>query len=222
MSLVRKKRFIRLKRGIYLFAPTKAGKEGYWSDDSQAAVETLMGGKDYYVSFWLALNHYGLTEQLPIVIQIVTKKQQRNFEALQTRFEFVAVRHFGEWRVEKIRDKTYRIATMEQLIVDCLAMPDKCGGVVNASQAIWTAQDKLDWDKLEALASKTSESVRRRLGYICDVLKLQGMKHGLKPGKLAGWRWLDPSRKKEKTIKSKKWGLWLNVSDEVLVQWMWS
>ena len=215
--LVRKHRLIRIKRGTFLFAPMKSGPKGEWTEDSLAAIEKLMGGKDYYVSFWLALNHYGLTEQIPYTIQIVTKTRQRNFEALQTRFEFTTVRHFGEWREEKIREDTFRIATMEQLIIDCLAMPDKCSGLVNASQAIWTAQDKLDWDKLETLAAKSNDAVRRRLGYICDLLKL----HKMKPLKPVGWRWLDPSRaNKEKISESKKWGLLVNVSDKVMTQWM--
>lgn len=220
--LVRKKRLIRLKRGLYLFAPMKAGKEGYWTEDSLASVPRFMEGKEHYVSFWAALNHYGLNEQIPIVIQIVTTKQQRNFEALQTRYEFVAVRHMGEWREEKICKNIVRIATMEQLIVDCLSMPSKGGGIKNAAQAIWTAQAKLDLEKLEFLASKTSEAVRRRLGYVCDVLKLQGMEHGMKPGKIVGWRRLDPSSGRMKLGQSKKWGLILNVSDKELVQWMWS
>ncbi len=214
--LVRKHRLIRIKRGTFLFAPMKSGPKGEWTEDSLAAIEKLMGGKDYYVSFWLALNHYGLTEQIPYTIQIVTKKRQRNFEALQTRFEFTTVRHFGEWREEKIRENTFRIATMEQLIIDCLAMPEKGGGVKNAAQAIWTAQDKLDWDKLETLASKSNEAVRRRLGYVCDLLKVRKMK----PGKIIGWRRLEPSKRREELARSTEWGLILNISDKVLVQWM--
>ncbi len=213
--LVRKKRLIRLKRGVYLFAPLKAGSKGEWTQDALGSVSKLMEGHEYYVGFWEALNHYGLTEQIPYVIQIITTQQQRNFDALQTRYEFVKVRQFGEWKFEKIGSYNVKIATIEQLILDCLSMPEKCGGIKMACQAIWTAQDKIDWIKLESLASKSNDAVRRRLGYVCELLKVRKMK----PGNLIGWRWLDPSSRKLATAKSERWGLILNIGEKELIEW---
>ena len=213
--LVRKHRLIRLKRGTYLFAPMKAGPKGEWSEDALGAVPKLMEGREYYVGFWAALSHYGLTEQIPLNIQLVTRGQQRHFRALQTSFEFVQVRRLGEWKMEKIGAHDVKMATVEQLILDCLSMPEKCGGVKMACQAIWTAQEKVDWKKLETLASKSNDAVRRRLGYVCELLNVRKMK----PGRLAGWRWLDPSAKKQALAKSEKWGLVLNVGAEQLMEW---
>ena len=134
--LVRKHRLIRLKRGTYLFAPMKAGPKGEWSEDALGAVPKLMEGREYYVGFWAALSHYGLTEQIPLNIQLVTRGQQRHFRALQTSFEFVQVRRLGEWKMEKIGAHDVKMATVEQLILDCLSMPEKCGGVKMACQAM--------------------------------------------------------------------------------------
>ena len=213
--LVRKKRLIRLKRGIYLFAPMKAGQKGLWTENALAIVPKLMAGKDYYVSFWAALNHYGLTEQIPFTVQIVTSSRQRNFEALQTRFEFIQVRQLGEWREEKIGEGKVRFATIEQLILDCLALPEKNGGVKEAGKALWNARKRIDWKKMGKLASESSAAVRRRLGYVCELLGIRK----LKPQKFVGWRWLDPSASKKTLAKSKKWGLLLNVSEKELVEW---
>jgi len=213
--LVRKHRLIRLKRGTYLFAPMKAGPRGEWSEDALSAVSQLMESREYYVGFWAALNHYGLIEQIPLNIQIVTTHQQRHFRALQTSFEFVQVRRMGEWKKEKIGVHEVKIATIEQLILDCLSMPEKCGGIKMACQAIWTAQEKIDWKKLETLASKSNDAVQRRLGYVCELLNVRKMK----PGKLVGWRWLDPSTKKRALAKSKKWKLVLNVGEKQLMEW---
>ncbi|MDD5337329.1 MAG: type IV toxin-antitoxin system AbiEi family antitoxin [Candidatus ainarchaeum sp.] len=212
--LVRKKRLIRLKRGVYLFAPMKSGPRGLWTENALAMVPQLMNG-DYYVGFWAALNYYGLTEQIPFSVQIVTTSRQRNFEALQTRFEFIQVRHLGEWREEKISKRVIKFATMEQLILDCLALPEKSGGVKEACQALWNARNRLDWKKLEELAFKSSDAVRRRLGYICGLLGVRK----LKPKKIAGWRWLDPSAPKKAMAKSERWGLLLNVSKKELTEW---
>jgi predicted transcriptional regulator of viral defense system len=213
--LVRKNRLIRLKRGVYLFAPMKAGREGVWTEDAFASIPKLMEGKEYYIDFWSALNHYGLTEQIPITVQIVTTSRQRALEALQTRFEFTQVRHIGEWQEEEIGGEIVRIATIEQLVLDCLTLPEKSGGVKEVCKALWNAKRKLDWKKLEALASKSSDAARRRLGYLSELL---GMRK-LKPGAIVGWRWLDPSAPKKVLGKSAKWGLLLNVSEEDLIEW---
>jgi predicted transcriptional regulator of viral defense system len=213
--LVRKKRLIRLKRGIYLFAPMKAGRKGIWTEDSFATVPKLMEGKEYYIGFWSALSHYELTEQIPVTVQIVTTSRQRTLEALQTRFEFTQVRRLGEWQDERIGEKTVRIATIEQLVLDCLSLPEKSGGVKEACKALWSARKKLDWKKLEALASSSSDATRRRLGYLSELL---GMRK-LKPGEIVGWRWLDPSAPKRVLNKSVKWGLLLNVTERELLEW---
>lgn len=213
--LVRKKRLIRLKRGTYLFAPMKAGPKGLWTENALAAVQTLMGRKEYYVGFWAALNHYGLTEQIPFSVQIVTTSRQRNFEALQTRFEFIRVRRLGEWKEGRAGGKNVRFAGIEQLIIDCLAMPEKSGGVKEACKALWNAKEMISWKKLEELASKSNDAVRRRLGYISGLLKV----HKLTAGEFAGWRWLDPSSPRKILAKTDKWSLLLNVSEKELTEW---
>ena len=213
--LVRKKRLIRLKRGTYLFAPMKAGARGLWSENAHALVSKLMEGAEYYVGFWAALNHYGLTEQIPYTVQIVTTARRRPFEALQSRFEFVQVRRLGEWQEEKIGDNSVRFAAIEQLVLDCLALPGKCGGVKEACKALWEARKRIDWKKLEALVAKSNDAVRRRLGYLCELLKIRKFKRE----RPVGWRWLDTSAPKKAVAKSRKWGLLLNVSEKELVEW---
>ena len=195
-----KKRLIRLKKGVYLFAPMKAGPKGLWTEDALAAVPVIMQGKEHYVGFWTALNYYGLTEQIPITVQIVATSRNRAFEALGGRFEFVKVRRLGEWREETFGGKKVRFATIEQLIIDCLALPEKSGGVKEACKALWEARKRMDWEKLEALASKSNDAVRRRLGYVSELLGVRK----LKPRKFVGWRWLDPSDPKEAAAKSEK------------------
>lgn len=213
--LVRKKRLIRLKRGVYLFAPMKAGPKGLWTENALASVPKLMGQKAYYVGFWACLNHYGLTEQVPFTVQIVTTARQRPLEALQARFEFIQVRRLGEWTEEEIGSERVRFATAEQLIIDCLTLPEKSGGLKEACKALWEARKRIDLEKLEALAARSNDAVRRRLGYLFELL---GM-HWPKPKKPVGWRWLDPSAPKKALGKSAKWGLLLNVSEKELLEW---
>jgi predicted transcriptional regulator of viral defense system len=172
-----------------------------------------MKGKEYYMSFWTALNHYGLTEQIPVTVQIVAKTQERSFKALQSSFEFTKVRKLGHWQEEKIGDKSIRFATMEQLICDCLTLPEKSGGVKEAAKALWNAREKINWKTIQTL--EVTDATWRRLGYLCELL---GIKN-IKVKKFIGWRWLDPSSTKKIISKSKKWGLLLNISEKELTEW---
>jgi len=215
-QLAKKKRLIRIRRGVYLFAPLKAGPKGYWSEESLALVSQLLKGKPYYISFWTALNHYGLTEQIPRVTQVAVMQRQRSFERLGSKFEFIKLKRLGEWREEKIAGKSVKMATTEQLIIDCLSHPEYCGGMEEVCKALWEARKKIDWKKLEALASQSNDAVRRRLGFLLELLGLHSLEVRVK---FAGWRWLDPSGTKQIKAKSSKWGLLLNLTEKQLTEW---
>jgi len=216
-QLTKKGRLKRITRGMYLFAPMKAGPEGHWTEEALVLVSRLMEGRPYYVGFWTALNHYGFTEQIPRTTQVVTTAGRRSFGALGLRFEFIRVGRLGEWREESIAGQTVRFATAEQLIIDCLSHPGYCGGMREASKALWGARKTVNRAKLRALASRSNEAVRRRLGFLLEVLGLPGLDIARKD---AVWRWLDPSAAKEVKGKSSKWGLLLNVTEKELTCWM--
>lgn len=215
-QLSRKKRLLRLRKGVYLFAPMKAGLGGFWSEHPLAILPGIMGRGKYYVGFATALNHYGLTEQLPWVAQVVVKKARRGFKAVQTRFKFIKLRRFGQWREERIAGKNVRIATVEQLLVDCASFPGYCGGIGEVCKALWEARKKIDWDNLEELALTSNDATRRRLGYLLGLLGLKRLKLDGQP---AGWRWLDPAGAKILKGKSRKWGLLLNLTQKELADW---
>ena len=61
------------------------------------------------------------------------------------------------------------------------------------SKALWNARDELDRKKLRGLALNSKDVVRRRLGYLFELLKLPS----LIKEEFAGWRWLDPSHIKD-------------------------
>lgn len=215
-QLAKKKRLIRIRKGIYLFAPLKAGQKGYWSEEALALIAQMLDDKPYYIGFWTALNYYGLTEQIPWVTQVVVLHRQRSFEAAGTKFEFIKVNKLGEWREEKVAGKAIKIATVEQLIIDCLSHTGCCGGVVEVTKALWNARKRINWKKLEKNALQSSDAVRRRLGFLLETLGLPSLKI---KGKLVSWRWLDPSKTKQAIEKSVDWGLLLNVSRKELTEW---
>lgn len=213
-QLARKNRLIRIKKGTYFFAPMKSGAKGEWSEEAMALLSSMMGDAPYYISFWAALNFHMLTEQIPIAVQVASTKRMRAFDAFGTKFSFVKVKKLGEWKIEKIAGKEVKIATVEQVIVDCLAHPKYSGGIPGACKAIWEARGKLDYGHLEASAGGANSAVARRLGYLLELLKLRQ----IKMGKPLGLRWLDPSAEKKEIGISKKWGLKINVGKEDILE----
>lgn len=215
-QLVKKNRLIRIKKGLYLFAPMRSGIKGHWSEDTYVVLDKLMQGKPYYVSFLTAMHHYGLTEQIPIVVQVVTTSKVNPFSAVGAKFQFIKVRKLGKYVQEKIRGKTINFTTKEQLIIDCLSYPEYCAGITEAAKAIWNA--KLNFKDLKTLAKQSKNVIQRRLGYLLEVLKIKESKQF--GGKFAGLHWLDPSSVKKEIEISKKWGLRVNLAEKELTYWM--
>jgi predicted transcriptional regulator of viral defense system len=215
-QLVRKKRFLRIRRGVFLFAPMKAGPKGHWSEEAFALLSQVMKDKPYRISFRTAMNYYGFTEQIPWITQVIVTQRRRSFEAVGTKYEFIKVDKLGEWQEENIAGKSVKMATREQLIIDCLAHPEYCGGMEEIAKALWNAKDELDWKELRDLALKSKDAVQRRFGYLLEVLKLPSFKLRRKP---VGWRWLDPSSIKTIKGKSAIWGMLLNLTEKELTRW---
>ncbi len=215
-QLARKKRLLRVRKGVYLFAPLKAGPKGYWSENALVLMPELIKNGQYAVSYWAALSHYGLTEQMPISIQVKVSKRRRYFEAFGSKIWFIKVSDIGETKEERISGKPVKFATVEQLIIDCLTHPEHCGGVQEATKALWYSKEKIDWGKLGELALKSKNVVRRRLGFLLELLHLPGLKN---KERFAGWRWLDHSRIKVVKGRSEKWGLIINLTEKELMQW---
>ncbi len=215
-QLAKKKRLLRFRKGIYLFAPMKSGPRGLWSEHSFIVADELLKNKPYYIGFWSALNHYGLTEQIPVVTQVVVTHRQRPFRFVGSKFEFIHVNKLGEWREENIANHRVKIATVEQLILDCLSSSKQGIGIELVSPALWTARKRIDWKKLASLALKSKDAARRRLGYLADLWRLP-LKLKVKP---FGWRWLDAGAVKKTVGLSHKWGLKLNLTEKELKQWM--
>jgi len=216
-QLAKKKRLLRITKGLYLFAPFKAGPKGHWSEDQFVIVSKIMGKRMHYIGFWSALNYYHLTEQIPLITQVVVTQKMRKTSFSNIKLEFIKLKRLGEWHEERIGNEIIKIASIEQLMIDCLTYPAYCGGMIEVSKALWEARNTIDWKKLKKLVSKSKNVVKRRLGYLLELHNIHKLK--IKDS-FSGWRWLDSSRQKIVKEKSLKWGLLLNSTTKELKDWM--
>jgi predicted transcriptional regulator of viral defense system len=221
--LVRRKWLKRLERGKYMILPLASGLEGIYTEHEFLIAASLID--PYYISYWTALSYYGLTEQVARTIFVATRKQKRPVEVSGITFQFVCLsksKFFGfvqEW----IEDKQVNIASREKTLVDCLDLPQYCGGIAEAIKGLWYGYEEktLDWDTLTEYAERMgNRTIFKRLGYLAEVLELPIGEHiGLWHSKISsGYSRLDPTMGKTGSHNT-RWNLLVNLSRGELLEW---
>jgi predicted transcriptional regulator of viral defense system len=205
-----KGRVVEVKKGRYLLVPARAGPEGGWSESIYRLVDAVVGG-NYYVGFWSAMNYWGMTEQIPRIVHVVSARRQRPFQFQDQRVRFVTLRPeriFGA-AIEPLAKGTFRISDRERTLVDGLLVPRHCGGIVEVAKAFAMARYDVTWGRVHSYARRLGvDAVMRRLGYLEETLRMDAR---LPRKAFSGFQWLDPSAHHAILGISKEWGLYLNV-----------
>ena len=216
--LRRKGRLAEVRKGRYLLVPARAGPEGGWSASVYRVIDAVVD-RDYYVGFWSAMNYWGMTEQVPRTVYVVSSRRHRPFEFRGQRVQFVTLRPariYGSTE-EPLGKGTFRVSDRERTLVDGLLEPRYCGGIPEVAKALWSARREVSWNRVEAYAGRLGvDAVTRRLGYLRNVLRMDPRS---RRRTFTGFRWLDPSAPRRSLGVSREWGLLLNVAREDLVAW---
>ncbi len=202
----------RVARGKYIVIPL-GGEKGKYT-----LHEFIIGSlivSPYAISYWSALNYYGLTEQIPstVFLQTTVWKKKQEIEIFGVKYKIVRVKKekFFGIRKEWIEETEVNITDREKTIIDCLDKPQYCGGIVEVAKAL--RDKRLKKEKLVQYAIKIGNSgVIRRLGFLCDYL---GIKIDLTPPETRNYLLLDPTMP-EKRNKNAKWRLVINLDEKIL------
>ena len=198
----------RLERGKYLVIPLSARKGGYTLNEFVIGSELV---EPYAISYWSALNHHGLTEQIPstVFVQTTSRKKERDLNVFGVRYLIIKISESKFFGVEKvwIDNVSINITDREKTIVDCLDRPEYCGGVIEVAKAL--NNEVYDYDRLSRYAVNMKNSgVIRRLGFLCDYL---GIPIVLSAIDSRNYLYLDPTMPK-KGVTDRKWRLKVNIS----------
>ncbi len=204
----------RVEKGKYIIVPLSADKGAY------TLHEFIIGSvlvKPYAIAYWSALNYYGLTEQIPLTVfmQTTSWKEKQEIEVFGVKYKIVRVKQekFFGIRKEWIGDTQINISDREKTVIDCFDKPQYCGGAIEVIKALRSGRKELDFQKLAEYANQIGNSgVIRRLGYICDLLKIRIK---LTPPKVRNYLLLDPTMPREQK-KSAKWKLIINIDEEII------
>ncbi|MHA1363130.1 MAG: type IV toxin-antitoxin system AbiEi family antitoxin domain-containing protein [Candidatus Freyarchaeota archaeon] len=208
LSRLEKKGWIeRIEKGKYMVIPLGARKGKYTLNEF--VIGSLLVNPSA-ISYWSALNHHGLTEQIPttVFVQTTSRKKRQKLEIFGVRYKIIKIKERKFFGIENtwIDEFQVNVTDREKTIIDCLDKPEHCGGVIEVAKAL--KHGEFDFKKLSEYAVKIGNSgVIRRLGYLCDVLDL---KIRLQKTKARNYLLLDPTMP-EKGKTSSKWKLIINL-----------
>jgi len=213
-SLILKKWVLPLKRGLYAIVPLNVGVKGADSFILHNFVIASHLAEPYYIGYWSALNHYGLSEQIPRTTFVATTKPKMPLKILDAAYYFVKIggkKFFGFNEIE-IEGWRVNISGPEKTIADCLDRPEHSGGIDEVARAIYFNHEEIDWKEVCRLAERMGNiTILKRLGFILEASGLwEGYKHlfsSFSPSK--GYPALDPVSLRKGKYNS-KWGLLVN------------
>ena len=225
-GLKKKRRLQEIENGKYLLVPARAGLEGYWSEDPWLIVPQLID--EYYIGFWTAMKFWDMTEQIPYTVFVATPKRKKNriLKYRKQKFQFVTIskkKFFGYVELKIGKNNHFNISSKEKTIVDGLTHPEYCGGIVEVTKAMWYMQREVDWTEVYQLTKKIGINVvLRRLGYLLTILNFeQNLSEKIKKEIVSyPYSFLDPTAAKTNIAYSKNFGLILNITKDVLLNWM--
>jgi len=121
-----------------------------------------------YISFLSAYYFYGLTTQIPVIVQVVALKSRKplSFQDMKIKFiKFQKEKIFG-YSKQKFREKYLFIATKEKAIVDSLYLPEQCP-ISETSEALHDKEINVP-KLIESALQMNSIITLKRLGYLLE------------------------------------------------------
>jgi len=212
--LLRKGWIGRVKRGRFAVIPLSSGDMR--SPQLHEFVVAMELVKPAAIGYLSALNHYGLTEQLPRTVFVVTDHsvRRRVLSSLGFTFKIVSVRKqkFFGLRKAWINEQVFMVTDREKTIVDALDLPKNVGGIGIIASALRSHWKDLDEDRLQTYAARIGNSaVAKRLGFLLETLGL-GNVESLRAAirRAAGYPRLDPTLPARGKY-NRRWGLLINA-----------
>ncbi|MFQ5792714.1 MAG: type IV toxin-antitoxin system AbiEi family antitoxin [Acidobacteriota bacterium] len=217
---------VSLRRGLYALSPTVPGvTPAHEFEIAMALVDPAA------ISYWSALNHHGLTEQVPRKVFVLTTTESsvpraRGAKAKQARdgypaggivYQFIQVKPERFFGTEKawVGEARVTITDPERTLLDGLSMPQYCGDFAEVLHAFEVRGTDLNLERIIEYALRLDAATAKRLGWVLEH-------QGLEPSKLErlaalpikGYRKLDPTGRRKGPCNS-RWMIQENLPGKV-------
>jgi len=204
----------RIRRGRFAVVPLSSGEDR--SPQLHEFVVAMELVSPAVIAYWSALNHYGITEQLPRTVFVATDHPMRRQpgDVLGVNYRIVSLKPDKVFGVIKdwINEIPFSITDREKTIIDGLDLPQYVGGANEIAKALKTSWKVLDEKKLRGYTAKIGNSaVAKRLGFMMEMLGLGDIEEFRAAILLApGFSPLDPTMPKRGKYNS-RWGILVNT-----------
>ena len=174
----------RIKRGKFAVIPLSSGEtRATQLHEFLIAMELVSPA---VIAYWSALNHHGMTEQIPRTVFVATNHhvQKSSRETLGISFQIISVQSRKFFGIEKdwINEQPFSITDKEKTIIDGLDLPKYVGGVGEIAKALAQSWNELNEEKLREYAVKIGNTaVGKRLGFLMETLGLGNPESREKP-----------------------------------------
>lgn len=203
----------RIRRGTFAVIPLSSGEDR--TPQLHEFVVAMELVSPAAIAYWSALNHHGMTEQLPRTVFVATDHPVRRppGQVLGVSYKIVSLRPAKFFGVVKdwIGELPFMITDREKTIIDGLDLPQYVGGIEEVAKAISTSWKSFDEVKLRKYAAKIGNSaVAKRLGFLMETLGLgnvEALRKAVPPA--LGFSLLDPTLPKQGKY-NRRWGLLIN------------
>ena len=175
-DLVKRNIIVRLKAGKYLIIPPEIGSGKNYLGNWYIAAKEVINFPQYYISFYSAMNYWGMLTQPLLKIFVATPKRQVVPREMKGKMIFVTVKENSIWGIKEEwieRKEKIRISDIEKTMIDCLTFPQHCGGITEIAKGIWIVKEKINQKKLLRYVKKQDRNVvAKRLGYLLEILDI--------------------------------------------------
>lgn len=171
--MVKRKWITRLERGKYMILPFESGPSGEFTEQEFIIAARLVS--PYMIGLWSALNHHGLTEQIPDRVYLFSPKTKHRYQGTMAGVSYRILtvsrdKFFGATFTWVGQEKIW-ITDLEKTLLDAVLWPQHCGGFTEVAKAFKEAKVRVNLEKLEGYAKKMARGVAfKRLGILGEWL----------------------------------------------------
>lgn len=159
---------VRIKRGVFAVASLESHS---FANTSPLVIANVLA-PDSYVSFEYALNYYGLFDQLSNRIIGVNTKTTKKFTFQDQEYRFLNVKpdYFFGFKEISINNQIAKVADLEKAILDYLYFRNDTYSNDLVLEKLKDNKDDFDFEKLKDYGLLYSLSVKRRLGFLLNLV----------------------------------------------------
>lgn len=162
-----------IKNGKYAIVPLESGMDDFNSYNWFVIARELISPGDYYISHYSAMSIHNMVTQPLNTVYIASPLRHRGRKVGLIRFKFIYIMKRKVWGITSewvTPQEQVKVSDLERTIIDCLYIPEYCGGISEIAKGIWMTRDKIDYKKLYKYASKFKKTVvSKRLGFILET-----------------------------------------------------